>query len=217
MELALPINQGAVEVYAGCMKSGKTLELIVRLTKIKHMTGVEYIAFKPDVDTRDRNIFSRFGNVSVDCVVIPADDPMKALDYITEDHAVVALDEAQFFNSKILRLIDRLESQNKNVLICGLDTDFKGETFGSMGDIMARALYVHKFTSICDYKMPQGNGGFKSCPRPAERTQRLINGSPAPYDSPLVLIGDRDIQGAPEQSYEARCKSHHYVPGKPRD
>jgi thymidine kinase len=45
------------------------------------------------------------------------------------------------------------------------------------------------------------------CGAPASRTQRLINGRPASYDDPVILVGASEV-------YEARCRKHHEVPGK---
>jgi thymidine kinase len=59
---------------------------------------------------------------------------------------------------------------------------------------MAQAERVDKLHAIC-----------MVCGGPASRTQRLINGKPAHYDDPVVVIGANEL-------YEARCREHHEVP-----
>ena len=79
-------------------------------------------------------------------------------------------------------------------VICGgLDTDFRGEPFGIIGAILAMAEVVTKLTAICTV-----------CGGLATRSQRLINGKPAYYDDPIILVGEKE-------SYEARCRCHHVV------
>jgi thymidine kinase len=87
----------------------------------------------------------------------------------------------------------------KQVLVTGLDRDFRGIPFGPMPRLMALADQVTKLTAIC-----------MVCGEPATRTQRLIDGAPAPADSPLIVIG-----GMGDETYEARCRLHHEVPGAP--
>jgi len=80
------------------------------------------------------------------------------------------------------------------VIVTGLDTDFRGEPFGCMPELMARAEKVDKLQAIC-----------MVCGGPASRTQRLVNGQPAHYHDPIVVVGAQEM-------YEARCRAHHEVP-----
>jgi thymidine kinase len=80
------------------------------------------------------------------------------------------------------------------VIVTGLDTDFRGEPFGKMPVLMARAEKVDKLRAIC-----------MVCGEEASRTQRLVNGKPAHYDDPIVVVGAQEL-------YEARCRKHHEVP-----
>jgi thymidine kinase len=80
------------------------------------------------------------------------------------------------------------------VIVAGLDTDFRGEPFGPMPTLMAQAEYVDKLHAIC-----------MVCGEPATRTQRIVNGNPAHYDEPVVIVGASEM-------YEARCRQHHEVP-----
>jgi thymidine kinase len=107
---------------------------------------------------------------------------------------VVAIDEAQFFDPEIIPIIQRLADDGKRVIVAGLDTDFRGEPFGPMPTLMAQAEVVDKVHAIC-----------MVCAEEASRTQRLLDGKPANYNDPVVVIGASEM-------YEARCRKHHEVP-----
>ena len=113
---------------------------------------------------------------------------------VEDGTSVVAIDEAQFFDDDILAAVRRLISSGLRVIAAGLDTDFRGEPFGPMPMLMAEAERLDKLQAIC-----------MVCGDPASRTQRLINGKPAPLLSPVVVVGAGEL-------YEARCRAHHSVP-----
>lgn len=193
-----------LHVIAGNMFSGKTEELI-------RLAGREYHAdhfvqvFKPDIDTRwgkNDKIVSH-GGAEMEALPVPVEKPSAIFKSLLGKTKVVAIDEAQFFGPEIVEVTNKLLLKNIKVLIAGLNTDFRGEPFGSMPTLLALADYVTKLTAICKFKE---NG--ETCGRDATRTQRLINGQPANYSDPIVLIGA-------EESYTARCVEHHIVPGKP--
>jgi len=106
----------------------------------------------------------------------------------------VAIDEAQFFDENIINVVDELAERGLRVIVAGLDLNFKGEPFGCMPVLMARAERVDKLQAIC-----------MVCGEPASRTQRLVNGKPARYDDPVIIVGAAEL-------YEARCRTHHEVP-----
>jgi thymidine kinase len=110
------------------------------------------------------------------------------------DTTVVGIDEAQFFDDGIINLTGHLAERGIRVLVAGLDQDFRGEPFGPMPALMAKAEHVDKIQAIC-----------MVCGDPASRTQRLVNGKPARYDDPVVIVGASEM-------YEARCRKHHEVP-----
>ncbi len=199
------IIPGRLEVYTGPMKSGKTRQLLLRVDKLPYMNGCDFIFMKPDIDTREPVIKSRFGKLTYDVTYIPHDNPYKILEAVNPEHKLIGLEEAQFFSKGIEDVVEELIERDVNVLVSGLDLDFRGEPFGSMPYLMSIADKVHKFTAVCEYD---------GCDSPATRTQRLVNGEPARYDEPLVKIGDEEIQGAKNESYEARCLPHHFVPGR---
>ncbi|MCK9289916.1 MAG: thymidine kinase, partial [Acholeplasmataceae bacterium] len=117
---------------------------------------------------------------------------------INKDVDAVVIDEAQFFDQEIVKVVEYLADQGIRVIIGGLDRNFRGEPFGAMPELLALAEYVTKLTAIC---VISG--------KPATRTQRLINGKPASYHDPLVVIGG-------EESYEPRARTCHEVPNKPK-
>lgn len=124
---------------------------------------------------------------------------MKDLLYlITEDVEVVAIDEVQFLDDTIISIANELAKSGRRVILAGLDTDFRGDPFGPMPHLMALCESITKLTAICPI-----------CNSPANRTQRLINGNPASYHDPTVMIGEAE-------SYEPRCRHHHEVPDKPQ-
>jgi thymidine kinase len=112
---------------------------------------------------------------------------------------VVAIDEAQFLDGGVVELATSLAARGRRVILAGTDTDFRGEPFGPMPELLAIAEVVDKLHAICVV-----------CGSPASRNQRLIEGSPARYDSPIIMVGG-------EESYEARCRRCHKVPRKDED
>lgn len=185
-------THGSVEVICGSMFSGKTDELIRRLRRatIAHQ---KVQVFKPAIDVRYavEKVTSHAGS---DFDAIPVERAADIRICIDDDTTVVGIDEAQFFDAEIIQLVDELAGRGLRVLVAGLDTDFRAEPFGPMPVLMARAEKVDKLQAIC-----------MVCGEPASRTQRLLNGKPARYDEPVVIVGASEL-------YEARCRQHHEVP-----
>jgi len=186
---------GWVEVICGSMFSGKTEELIRRVRRAQ-IAKQEVQVFKPVVDERYgmEKITSHDG---LYVEAIPVSDAAKILDLIEPDTTVVAIDEVQFFDWRIAQVCDELATRGLRVIVAGLDMDFRGEPFGPMPLLMAEAEQVDKLQAICVV-----------CGRPASRTQRLINGKPAAYSDPVILVGASEV-------YEARCRHCPQVPGAP--
>ena len=186
---------GYLEVIAGPMKSGKTARLISELERLNYSI-LNYQLFKPTIDDRfsEKEIVSRNGTRLESTVVDPS-YPYDILKTLKSNINVVAIDEANFFHKNLIEVIKKLQKNNKSILICGLDLDFRAEPFGPMPNLLSLADSVVKMYASCDYP---------DCGMPANRTQRLIDGKPAKYDDPLILVGD--------QEYEARCLKHHSVP-----
>ncbi|MCJ7689864.1 MAG: thymidine kinase [Clostridiaceae bacterium] len=187
-----PKNHGWVEVIVGPMYSGKSEELIRRIRRTK-IAKQKVQVFKPKIDKRysKEDVVSHSGG-KVEAV--PVKDSSEILNLIDVDTQVVAIDEVQFFDLGINDIITTLADSNKRVICAGLDMDFRGVPFGPIPALLAIAEFVYKIQAICVV-----------CGNPATRTQRLINGKPAKYEDPIVLIGATE-------SYEARCRKCHIVP-----
>lgn len=185
-------THGRIEVICGSMFSGKTDELIRRLRRAV-IAKQKVQVFKPQIDHRYgiEKVTSHAGN---DFAAIPVAHSSMILDQIDADTTVVGIDEAQFFDNGIIKLVDELAQRNFRVLVAGLDQDFRGEPFGPMPILMSLAEQVDKLQAIC-----------MVCGESASRTQRLVNGKPARYDEPIVIVGASEM-------YEARCRVHHDVP-----
>jgi thymidine kinase len=187
-------HTGRVEVICGSMFSGKTEELIRRVRRAV-IARQKVQVFKPDVDVRYsiQRVTSHNGQ-AFEAVPIP--NSHSILDQLASDTTVVAIDEAQFFDLAIEQVTEQLARKGIRVIIAGLDMDFRGEPFGPMPLLMAQAEGVDKLQAIC-----------MVCGAPASRTQRLIDGRPAHYDDPIIMVGA-------SEAYEARCRDHHAVPGR---
>ncbi|MBI5927901.1 MAG: thymidine kinase [Chloroflexi bacterium] len=185
-------HAGRVEVVCGSMFSGKTEELIRRVRRAQ-IARQKAQVFKPEIDVRyhQTRVTSHSGQ---DFVAHPVTHSSDILGLLEEDTTVVAIDEGQFFDAGIVQIAQQLADRGIRVIISGLDTDFRGEPFGPMPYLMCIAEEVLKLHAIC-----------MECGDLATRTQRLINGKPAAYDDPVILVGAAEV-------YEARCRTHHVVP-----
>jgi thymidine kinase len=186
---------GSLEVVCGCMFSGKSEELIRRLRRAV-IAKKKVQVFKPQIDDR-YSIDQVRSHSGVGFDAIPVSSAKELLRLIKPDSEVVGIDEAQFFDADLPQVVRKLADGGRRVICAGLDLDFRGEPFGPMPLLLALAERVDKLTAIC---VVSGE--------PATRTQRLINGKPAAYDDPIILVGASD-------SYEARARKYHEVPGRP--
>jgi thymidine kinase len=185
---------GKIEVITGCMFSGKSEELIRRLKRAR-IAKLQVQVFKPSIDTR----FSNIEVVSHTGEKIQAEavsSSIEILNKLSSTINVVGIDEAQFYDMEIVKVVCEISRKGIRVILAGLDMDFRGEPFGPIGNLMAIADEVTKLHAIC-----------MVCGEEATMTQRLIDGKPAKYTDPVVLIGA-------SERYEARCKLHHYVVSK---
>ncbi|MBI9010145.1 MAG: thymidine kinase [Tenericutes bacterium] len=188
-------KDGWIEVITGPMFAGKTEELIRRVRRLEYANR-NIIVFKPSIDNRyaDNEVVSHNNNRTRSISISKASQIM---DYVKTDTEVVAIDEIQFLDEDAVQICEYLADKGVRVIVSGLDRDFRGEPFSFMPNLLAIAEYVTKLSAIC-----------VKCHTPATRTQRIIDGKPANYNDPIVLIGAKD-------SYEARCRDCHEVPGKP--
>jgi thymidine kinase len=183
---------GSIEVITGSMFSGKTDELIRRLRRAK-IAKQGVLVVKPSLDTRF-SVDKVASHAGSEFEATPIQSPTEIENLLTTQVTVLAVDEAQFFDETICGVVQTLADQGKRVIVAGLDTDFRAEPFGPMPELMALAERVDKLHAIC-----------MVCGGPASRTQRLIDGKPARYDEPIVVVGASEL-------YEARCREHHEVP-----
>jgi thymidine kinase len=174
------------------MFSGKTDELIRRLVRAT-IARQKVQVFKPAIDVRYA-VEKVTSHAGTDYDALPVEQAAEIRTKLEEDTTVVGIDEAQFFDTEIVEVAQELARRGVRVLVAGLDTDFRGEPFGSMPVLMAIAEKVDKLHAIC-----------MVCADEASRTQRLVNDRPARYDDPVVIVGASEL-------YEARCRLHHEVP-----
>ena len=185
-------QMGWVEVICGCMFSGKTEELIRRVHRAQ-IARQKVQVFQHSLDERygRRRIASHSG-AYVEASTIQRSADILAL--LQPDTEVVAIDEVQFFDPGVCDVAIGLADEGLRVVAAGLDMDFRGEPFGPMAALMARSDLLDKLQAICVV-----------CGAPAGRTQRLVDGQPAWYEDPIIMVGASDV-------YEARCRSCHQVP-----
>ena len=183
-------RQGLIEVITGPMFSGKTTELISRITHAR-ISGLAVQVFKPWIDSRSTAVRSHDG-LSIDATSIG--EAREILELLEPETTVIALDEGQFFDHGIVYVSNLLARQEKRVIVAGLDMDFRGEPFGPMPCLLATAEIVDKRFALCTV-----------CEQPAAFTQRLVNGAPAGSSDPLVVVGSGEL-------YEPRCRQHHFLP-----
>ena len=188
-------SHGWIEVITGSMFSGKSEELIRRLRRAQ-IARQKVQIFKPVFDDRfSADEIVSHSEMRIQSVNIGSSAEL--LRKVLEDTEVIGIDEAQFFDKDLPAVCVLLAERGKRVVVAGLDTDYLARPFEPMPHLMAIAEFVTKTHAIC-----------MVCGEPATRTQRLIDGEPAGADSPLIVIG-----GLGDETYEARCRLHHVVPG----
>lgn len=173
-------KRGSIEIITGSMFSGKTEELIRRLRRAQ-FAGLKVEIFKPSLDKR----YSETRVVSHDdksIISTPVDNPSAIL-LLAGGVDVAGIDEAQFFDSSIVEVCNKLADDGIRVLIAGLDMDFMGKPFGPMPALLAIAEYVTKVHAIC---MRCGNLAQYSF-RKSEEAQ-------------IVLLGEKNL-------YEPLCRN----------
>ncbi|AKS39637.1 thymidine kinase [Anoxybacillus gonensis] len=189
-------QSGWLEVICGSMFSGKSEELIRRVRRAQ-FAKQEVKVFKPAIDNRysEEAVVSHNGT---SVIAIPVSCALDIRKHISTHTDVVAIDEVQFFDEHVVDVVQQLADEGYRVIVAGLDQDFRGEPFGPVPTLMSIAESVTKLQAVCTV-----------CGSPASRTQRLINGRPASYHDPVILIGA-------SESYEPRCRHHHEVPDHPK-
>jgi thymidine kinase len=186
-------GKGRLEVVCGSMFSGKTEELMRRLRRAE-FAKQHVLTVKHHIDKRYNKvptcIVSHEGRERFAFVVTDAaSDYEKIIELAHDNIDVVGIDELHFYGPTIIEVIEKLVESGKRVLVAGLDLDFRGEPFALMSRLLSIADDVLKLKAICVV-----------CGSEAHHTQRLINGKPAAYDDPIILVGASEF-------YEARCRN----------
>jgi len=187
------IAGGWIEVIAGVMFSGKSEELLRRVRRAL-IARKRVQVFKSHLDDRYAGLFAVSSHDGRTFQAVPVDSSAQIALRLDPTAQVIAVDEAQFLDAGIVELATSLANRGRRVILAGTDTDFRGEPFGAMPQLMAVAELVDKLHAICVH-----------CGGPASRNQRLLDGRPAPYDSPTIMVGG-------SEAYEARCRACHQVP-----
>ncbi|HCI70629.1 MAG TPA: thymidine kinase [Balneola sp.] len=174
-----PREYGWIEVVCGGMFSGKTEELI-RRAKRAHIAGQEVVVVKPAIDKRysDNEVVSH-NETALPSILVDTADQIVLL---TSNAKVVCIDEAQFFDDRIIEIVNVLANDGKRVIVAGLDMDFEGKPFGPMPYLLAVAEYVTKLHAVCAESGTMANF-----------SQRVIE------DTSKVLVGEYD-------AYEPRAR-----------
>lgn len=180
---------GKLEVICGSMFSGKSEELMFRLRRAEYAKK-KVLTIKHEIDNRKSYscIVSHDGCKREAYPLGNCEDSIQTILDLSNDMDVVGIDEIQFFPSISVDIIRELVANKKRVIVAGLDLDFRGEPFGIVPHLMALADEVSKLRAIC-----------MVCGDEANFSQRLINGQPAKYDDPTILVGG-------EECYEPRCR-----------
>ncbi|MEA1902828.1 MAG: thymidine kinase [Actinomycetota bacterium] len=181
-------NEGWVEVICGPMFSGKSEELIRRVTRSK-IARIPIQVFKPRLDDRyaEEEVVS---HSALKIEATPVEDSIQLLKAITDVTQVIGIDEGQFFDDGLVEIVDNLAATGKQVIIAGLDTDYLRRPFEPIPSLCDRAEYVTKMLAVCH-----------RCGGPGMYTQRTV------ASDDLVVLGATD-------SYEARCRMC-YNPDEP--
>ncbi len=197
MAIDMDFQKGSLEAICGPMFSGKSEELIRRLKRVQ-ISGKNFLLLKPSIDNRyDVSHVVSHDQRKLEAIVTGTDkDAIIEIENLVNARQpeVIAFDEGNFYDVYLIEVISKWVSEGRRVIVAGLDTNFRGEPFGPMGEILARADYVDKIKAIC----------IKCKSREAVMTQRLINGQPARYSDPTIVVGASEM-------YEARCRACHEI------
>jgi thymidine kinase len=190
------------------MRSNKTAELLRRIETRRQYAKQYVLLLKPSADTKSAvglvESRNQRGCGKMEAVEIPHDDPWAALPVLaaTEKQIgkkveCVALDEGQFVKD-LFPFTRRLLEAGYDMMVSGLELYYRAMPFGEMLDLswLVRT-YSGNITELVAYC---------SCGAKALYPQRLVEGKPASYDSPILMAGD---------FYEPRCAEHFVLPGRP--
>ena len=192
-------KQSIIEVICGPMFAGKTDELLRRLNRASY-AKIQYLVFKPNTDTRTTNKIISRNNSERDAISI--NKSIDILEYLSKQKDIphlIAIDEAQFLDTALYLVANKLADMNINVIVSGLDLDFRGEPFETIKNILPYAERITKLTAVCT-----------SCYNNANRSQRMTDNKVALTDDPVIVIGDIE-------KYSAKCRHCHILIKEPKN
>lgn len=193
----MPKQLGTLIVITGSMFAGKSEELIRQVRRALYARKKVQV-FKSALDNRwDSAAIATHNGVRFEAVPVSSSADLERL--VHPDTEVIGIEEIQFFDEGVVTLCERWANEGKTVIVAGLDQDFRGQPFGFMPTLLALADEIVKLRAIC-----------ARCGQLASKTQRLVDGRPASWDEPTILIGAAE-------KYEARCRRCHKVLNAPRN
>jgi thymidine kinase len=191
------IKPGFLEIYTGPMGSYKSGRIIDRLDNLIIRNQDNYIAFKPAKEKRDPGVIKSRNMLKI----LPCEtfqSSFQIVGKVTDKHKVVVIDEVNLADETLPEIVKKLIKDNKNVILGGLNLNFRGQPNKIMAKLLPLADYIDIRPAVC------------YCGHPANRTQMFISGKPAPYSTPDDIVGD--INSEDLYTYEPRCLEHHIVP-----
>lgn len=174
-------HSGWIEVICGPMFSGKTEELIRRL-RLAQIAKQRVEIFKPAIDTRyTAEHIASHNDQKFQCT--PVSDAARIIELVGDHTRVIGIDEAQFFDERLITVCQKLANRSLRVIVAGLDQDFLGKPFGPMPQLLSVAESILKLKAVC-----------MVCGGLATKTQRITG------ETKQVVVGALD-------HYEARCRA----------
>lgn len=175
-------KKGSIEVIVGPMFSGKSTELLRRISVLHYAKKrVMIIKHKMNNNTLESTIVSRIGPKHV-CKLAQTTQEVQDL-FESDDFDVLAIDEVQFFDKDLVNYLEKLANNGVNVLVAGLDNNNSRRPWEIMTLLLPLAERVKKLHSVCAI-----------CLTPASYTFLRAKVKPPKY------TGDADV-------YDARCRS----------
>lgn len=191
-------KSGFVEVITGPMYAGKTKMFIERLSRAK-LAGKNVLVIKPIIDNRYKaeSVSTHDGlTMQAKSTSLNAEE---IIELISSGVQVVGIDETQFFDDTIVDVVESLANAGIEVIVSGVDMDYRCQPFLNMSKILACAEIIHKLTAVCE-----------KCGNEATKIQRFTNGKLSTWDEPTIVVGSNNEKDA--QKYVARCRDCWEVP-----
>lgn len=185
-----------LKVFVGPMKSGKTRGLVEYIDTLQFMDNINYIVFKPEVDTRENNLYTRFNSNAINCTYV-TNESLQNIYKEGKNYNIILIDEIQFMDSSVVDIINQLIKMDKMVIVAGLSLAFNNRPFRTVEKLLPFANEIKVCYGICEHP---------GCNKISTRTQRLIDGEPVAFDDKLI-----SIEGDGKETYETRCVKHHVI------